>query len=148
MVRKLVLLLACLAVLAPAALAATPKLGHFTGKTSQGMYVSVRTTEPTHTRFFLIRWSAPCGEKSIYRASATLERLKVVNGAFTGKVFYKDKLKQGQNTRVSVKVNGRFTSPTKATGSWYGTVRLFQGTKQTARCQSGRVRWTATLKQG
>ena len=149
MVRKTVLFFLCLAVIAPAALAATPELGRFSGKTSQGFNVAVRTKEAKHARFFAIRWSAGCGEQGTYKALATLESLKLgPKGGFTGHVFYTDTLKKGKSTRVYVKLAGRFTSSKTAAGKWRGAVRLLQGKKQLAYCKSGLVSWSAKLEQG
>jgi hypothetical protein len=147
MVRKFVLSLACLAVLAPAALAATPKVGRFSGKTSQAKKVALRTVDTTKVRYFVMNWQASCSKTQTYTARVKLSNVKLgPKGGFTGHLFYKDTLKKGQHTRVYVKLAGRFVSSKKATGTWRGAVRLFKGDKQTAYCHSGTVSWKATLE--
>jgi hypothetical protein len=156
MARTMILATCAALLLATPALAATPQAGkRYSGPTSQGKKVALRAgtgDEAKTVRTFFIRWSVRCpaGKSTFtYRAQAKLERLTLgPRGGFTGKVFYQDSnLGKGFSANVFVRLAGRFTSSSLASGKWRGAVRLFKNGDQVAYCRSSLISWRAALEQ-
>jgi hypothetical protein len=122
-------LLACAAV----ALAAVPNQGKYTGKSSQKKPTVVKVNKNHRITYFKIRWKAPCnkdgtswGPDGTEDIDGTGDKIKQDGtGEFHDKGTYKsDPDSSGYVGHFTVKLNGFFTSKTKANGEFDIKVRV------------------------
>lgn len=150
MLRTAFFILTALLLVAPAAHAATPADGRFSGPTSQ-------TTRPATMAFDIARNGrvvkalrfpsvARCAGKAKLRITTSVRgpvRLVVgpqikLRGRLSGS------LEKGSTYRARFRMSGRFPTANSARGVWglYAVVRNRNG-QVTARCRTGTVNWRA-----
>jgi opacity protein-like surface antigen len=119
---------ACAAVLvcAAAALAVLPKQGKYTGESSQGRKTVVKANSNGRITYFKQNWKAPCGGGKHWGPDGTedidgtKDKIKQDGtGEFHDKGSYSSQPdSNGYIGHFKVRLNGKFTSKTKANGEF------------------------------
>ena len=123
---------ACLTgVLAPPALAVTPKRGSYAGKTDQtgvpSNRVELRVDRHHKVVRFAIDWTAKCGRPDTFWDAGTQVKDPKNDpiGTFHDHGSYSSKTDDGFKGRVTLTLDGHFTDRKHAKGTWKATVKVY-----------------------
>ena len=150
-------LLACLALLActAVALAAHPKAGPWKGKTDQDKRVRF-TVKDGDVKFFKIFWKATCektddsGKHYTWDPAEPTRNKGAIDvaddGTFKRSGEYDSDLPNGYTQHVKAKLNGKFNTKKKASGTFKVTAKVKQNGDYVDTCRKT-VTWAAHLAE-
>jgi hypothetical protein len=150
----LVALSVCVALLACAAvaLAVVPSKGTYKGKSSQGKTTVVKVNDSGRIVYFRTRWKAPCNKKGTSWGPDGTKDVDGTNdpikqdgtGAFHDAGSYSsDPDPNGYVGHFKIKLGGKFTSKTKANGSFHVKVRVTRNGNFVDKCHADTT-WTVS----
>jgi hypothetical protein len=130
------------------AFAGTALADNFTGQSSAGGYVRVKTNEFNKPELFVIRWRADCDAGSlVYRAKNAFAgpyRHQSRNGFVDWNRHRNNNVGDGYSSVVTAQYKGARVANNRWSGTFQAWVRLKRNGKFVSNCRTGELHWTTT----